>query len=154
ASQAEQMLARALLFPTLNAGFTYRLHSGTLLSSGTGRVVQTDMLQSLYSGLGAGVRATGTAPIPGVWLTFQVADAVYALRAADHFVASRRYDALAQRNAIPQEGAGRYLDLSAGAARLQAWRESLTEIAEVERLTADHARTGQGRQSDAERARA
>src|SRR5436309_852093 len=34
ASLAEQLQARALLFPSVNAGANYRLHRGNLLSSG------------------------------------------------------------------------------------------------------------------------
>src|SRR5262249_27817952 len=51
ASWAEQLRARALLLPTLNAGASFNSHSGTLQSAQG--VIQQVNRQSLYSGAGA-----------------------------------------------------------------------------------------------------
>jgi outer membrane protein TolC len=150
-SEAGLLQARALALPTVNAGMNYRNHDGNLLSSG-GIIRDVDS-SSLYAGLGASARAAETVGIPGVRLFVHAADAWFEPRAAAFAVTGRQFDAVATRNEILLEVVNSYLDLAAAEERLRARRQTESELADVSRMTADFARTGQGREGDAERAR-
>jgi outer membrane protein TolC len=148
---AEQMQARALLFPTLDAGANLRVHRGNLL---TGRGAIADVnIQSMYWGFGADAKGAGTVAVPGVRLVSHLADAVYAPRAAQHKVMQSRGDASATNDYVLLEVGIRYLALVEAQARRGAYEESLREFEEIERLTAKFAKAGQGRDSDAQRAK-
>ncbi|MBY0525273.1 MAG: TolC family protein [Gemmataceae bacterium] len=151
ASEADLLLARSLLLPSLNAGSSFNLHRGNLQSS-QGIILDVDR-QSLYAGAGSFAVGTGTVGIPGVRLTAHLADALYQPAAARHMVQAQRFDAAATRNTILLEVATRYLDLVSAEARLAALRQSEAEAAEVVRLTANFTKVGQGRASDEDRAR-
>jgi outer membrane protein TolC len=151
ASLAEQLQVLALLLPTLHAGMNYDHHWGSL-QTGQGVLIDVDR-QALYDGAGAAAVGAGTVGIPGVRLTAQLADAIYAPRAARQNVAGRRFDAAAVRNDILLEAVRRYFDLLGAEARLQALHQSQNELSELVRLTASFARTGAGREGDAERVR-
>jgi outer membrane protein TolC len=151
ASLAEQLQARALLLPTLDAGMNFNHHWGNLQNS-QGVLFDVDR-QALYVGAGAGAVGAGTVALPGVRLTAQLANAVYAPRAARQNVAGRRFDAAAVQNFVLLDVVNRYLDLLGAEARLQALHQSQSDLSELVRLTAAFARTGAGREGDAERAR-
>jgi outer membrane protein TolC len=151
ASRAEQLEAQALLLPSLNAGVSYNDHQGTLQTA-TG-VIRKVTRQSLYDGAGAAAVGAGTVGFPGVHLFADLADAAFAPRAARERVAGRSFDAQATRNTVLLEAAVRYFDLAGAAARLQASRQSEADSEQVASLTSAFAKHGQGRQSDAERAR-
>lgn len=152
ARRAEHLQARALLFPTLQAGGNVRVHRGNLLTS-RGLVADRD-IQSLYYGFGADTRGAGTVAVPGVRVVSHLADAYYAPQAARERVIASRFDADNTNNYILMEVGVRYLELVEAEARRTAYQQSLKEVAEVERLTANFAKAGQGRDSDAQRARA
>lgn len=148
---AEQMIARSLLFPTLNVGATLSMHQGSLLSARG--VVQDVNRESLYFGTGADVRGAGTVAGPGVHLISHLGDAVLAPRVAEQKVLSSRFDAAATRNNVLLEVANSYLALVGWEARFLALRQSEIEFAEVAKLTADFADKGQARDADAQRAK-
>jgi outer membrane protein TolC len=149
--EATLLQARALALPNINGGMNYRAHEGNLLAS-SGIVRDVDS-SSLYAGLGANARAAETVGIPGVRIFVQLADAWFEPRAATFAVASRQFEAAATRNEILLDVVNRYLDLAGAEERLRARQQSVSEFSEIARLTADFARTGQGREGDAERAR-
>jgi outer membrane protein TolC len=151
ASRAEQLQARALLLPTLDAGASIDVHRGTLQSA-QGVIEQVNR-QALYTGAGAFAVGAGTVNVPGVRLTAQVADALFEPAAARLRVAAAGFDALATRNNVLLDVTTRYFALVGAEARLQALRQSESELAEVARLTANFAKAGQGREGDAQRAR-
>ncbi|HZZ82326.1 MAG TPA: TolC family protein [Gemmataceae bacterium] len=150
-NRAEQMLARSLLFPNLNAGATLSLHNGPVQNS-SGRIFNTDR-DSLYIGGGADARVAGTVPIPGIQLIGDLGEAVFAPRMARQRLASSQFDSNATRNNILLDVATSYLALVGAEARLLAYRQSEADYAEVARITANFAAKGQGRESDAQRAR-
>jgi len=150
ASLAEQLHARVLLLPTLNAGMDYNLHRGNLQSA-QGMIQNVDR-QSLYAGGGAAAVGGGTVAVPGVWLTAHLADAWFEPRVARQAVLGRHLDAVAVRNRVLLDVTSRFFALAGAEAALQAARQSEKEAAEVARITANFARTGQGRQADADRA--
>jgi len=152
AAQAELLGARALLLPTLNAGSNFDLHRGNLLSSGG--VIRSVHRESIYVGAGARAVAGGTVVIPGIQVIAHVADAVFEPRVAHRLVEGRQFDSEATRNRVLLDVAVRYLALAGAEAQLEAIRRTARDLDEVVRMTAAFAKSGQGRQPDADRARA
>ncbi|MBI2803445.1 MAG: TolC family protein [Planctomycetes bacterium] len=148
--QAEELQARALLFPNVNVGANVRSHRGTYLRA-RGNLLDAD-IQSTYAGLGAGARGAGPLAVPGVLLVSHLADAVYAPRAARQKVAESRSDANATRQYTLLEVGVAYLALAEAQARLTAYEQSRREFGEIERLTTNFVKPGQGRDADAKRA--
>jgi outer membrane protein TolC len=147
---AERLQARALLFPTLQTGFNYRDHRGVFQTS-TGSIIHTDE-QSLFYGFGADVKGGGTVLDPGLSLVVHLGDAYYAPQAAQQRVTQSRFDAAAKRHyTLLDVGVG-YLALVDAQARYAAYQQSLKDVDEIVRLTADQAKAGQGRDPDAKRA--
>src|ERR1051325_6693822 len=72
---AERMQARALLFPSLDAGANVRVHRG-VLQTVNGTMFETNS-QSLYYGFGADAKGSGTVAVPGLRLIAHLGDAVY-----------------------------------------------------------------------------
>src|SRR5262249_1460948 len=102
----------------------------------------------------ANARAAETVGIPGVRIFAQVADAWFEPHLAAIAVAGRQFESAATRNDILLDAVNRYLDLSGAEERLKARRQSESDFSDVARMTAEFARTGQGGEGDAERARA
>jgi outer membrane protein TolC len=151
AALAEQLQARALLLPNLNAGTNYDYHAGVLQSS-FGAIREVDR-QALDVGAGTGAVGAGTIPVPGVQLYGAVTDAIYAPRIANKVLATRQFDASATNNNVLLDVGVLYYALIGAEARLAAVHQSETDLEIVVKLTADHAAQGQGREADADRAR-
>jgi outer membrane protein TolC len=147
---AEQMLARSLLYPTLNVGATLAAHRGPIQKA-DGTILDVDR-ESLYYGGGSDVRSGGTVAVPAVRIVGNLSDACYAPRVAELRVAGSRLDAVALRHRILLDVARAYIALTAAEARVLAYRQSESEVDEVARITANFAKAGQGRDSDAQRA--
>ncbi len=150
-SQARLLQARALLLPDLNAGMNYDYHAGNLQTSfGAIREVDRD---SVYVGAGAGAVSAGTVAIPGVQMVSQLADAVFEPKIASDVVVTRQFESWATNNDILLDVGVRYYDLVGAEGRLAVIRQSEGDVGVVAKLTADHAKSGQGRDSDADRTR-
>jgi len=150
ASRAEQLQARALLLPSVSAGISYHWHDGTLQSA-TGIIRDLD---SRFFYAGAGDMLGSNFVVPGVYLSVNLGDAIFARLAARQRVTGRVFDAQATRNSILLDVADRYFALAAAEERLAAIVKSEQEFGEIARITGNFAKAGQGRESDAERARA
>ncbi|MCZ2343265.1 MAG: TolC family protein [Bacteroidales bacterium] len=146
---ALQLAARSLLLPTLIAGGNVRLHVGPLQDE-PGNFWNNNV-QSFYTGLGSGVVGTNPPSIPGVRLFAHLGDAVYEPLAARQQVAVRSYGSWAIQNQILLNVAVAYLNLIAAEAQLEIYRQSESEVAEIAKITADFAATGQGTPADANR---
>jgi outer membrane protein TolC len=151
-AMAMHLEARSLLLPNLTAGVNYHLHTGPLQAS-TGEI-RTLNEQSVYFGGGVQAVGSGTVAIPAVRIFSQLGDAIYAPLVAEQVVAERSSTSVAVQNAMLLDVATQYLQLVAAEASLESYRSSQAEMAEVERITAAFARTGQGRDGDYKRARA
>jgi outer membrane protein TolC len=149
AARAEQLRANAFLLPTLNAGADFNAHTGKLESSSG--IIRTVNRESVYAGAGAATVGAGTVNVPGVRAVAQVADAIFEPRIARQRVIAAGYAARATDNDVLLSVAEQYFALLGAAARVTALRESMSEIGVAERTTANFARTGQGRQADADR---
>lgn len=148
---ANQLRAKSLLLPSLRAGMNYHLHNGVLQTSfGEMRRVNS---RSFYLGGGARTLAAETVAFPAVQIFSPLGDALFEPLAARQLVAAKNAQAAAVANSVLLEVASRYLDLVAAEAELAAVRESEVEMNRIVQITANFAKTGQGRQGDANRAR-
>jgi outer membrane protein TolC len=142
--------ARAILLPSLNAGGNYHDHTGGLQRS-TGQILRVDA-QSLYFGGGAGALAQNSVAIPAVLVSAPLVEAIFEPLAARQVVTATGFEASATANQILLWVANNFLELQGAIARLRARSLTVAEAAAVVRITAAYARTGEGRQADADRA--
>lgn len=147
---AIQQLAAAQLLPNLNAGANYNLHRGPLQQS-NGNVLQVHR-DALYYGLGANAVGAGTVNIPGLNYNANVGAGWYGFLAGRQRLQGIRAAADAVRNDVLLRVCLAYLDLLRGEGRRAVAAKNRDEGAEIARLTAAYARTGQGRKADADRA--
>ena len=106
---ADQLAARTLLLPSLNAGGNYHGHNGALQRP-TGKIKLLSE-QSLYLGAGAGAVGSGTIAIPGVNILTPLTDAWFRPLAAQQRVAATRFIAQAMENDILMDVAVLHLEL-------------------------------------------
>ena len=149
---AAQTQARVLLLPSLNAGGNYHAHAGNLQRS-SGRVLNLSE-QSLYVGGGADALAAGTVNIPAISINTPMTEALLEPLVARQVVAGAQFNVRATANSTLLAVADRFLALIGAEAILEFQRLSETQAAEVVKITDDFARSGEGRASDAERAKA
>jgi outer membrane protein TolC len=147
---ALRQLAAAQFLPSLNVGTDTDIHTGPLQRS-TGQIIQENR-GSLYLGLGAAAVGAGTVNIPGLVWSGNVSDTIYANLVARQHVQERQFANQAARNDVLLRVAAGYLELMRGEGRLAVAIKNREEAVEVARITADFAKTGQGRQADADRA--
>ena len=151
-AEAQRLRAEALKLPSLNAGLNFNLHRGNLQRS-TGSILDVER-QGLYFGGGTGAVGTSTVAIPGLRLFLPLADVVAEPRAAEQRVVTRRADSAAVLNGTLLGVATTYTELVRADAELAALRLSEADFAEIFRRTKEFAKAGQGREADANRARA
>lgn len=147
---AIRQFAAAQILPNINVGTNYDLHRGPLQQS-TGNILKVNR-DALYVGLGANAVGSGTVSIPGIQYNLNIGEAVFANLRARQLVVRQQYAAIATRNDILLEVCNAYLDLLRAEATRAVLLQTRSEAAEVVRLTRAYAQTGQGRQSDADRA--
>jgi outer membrane protein TolC len=150
ASLAEQTLADTLALPTLNVGADFDGHTGPLQSA-RGQIRDVDR-ESAYVGAGAAAVGAGTVNVPGARAFAHVADAIFEPLVARQRVSVASFNARATNNDILLAVAVQYFTLLGAEARVGALRESDTEVEDIVRVTTNFARTGQGREADADRA--
>lgn len=149
-SMALRQLAAAQFLPTINLGTSLDSHTGVLQQS-SGNILSVRR-QALFFGAGANAVAAGTVNIPGVVWNFSVSEAVYNTLMSRQLVAQRQFESEAARNEILREVVHAYLDLLEANGERTIRLEMREKSADVARVTAAFAKTGQGRPSDAERA--
>ncbi len=149
---ALQLTARTLLVPSLNGGLTYHGHNGDLQRS-SGKIISVSE-QSLYLGAGAATVAAETVKIPGVNILTPLTDAWFEPLVAHQRVIASRFNVRATENDILMEVAVYYLELIRHNVLLEANRLSEVQAYQIVQTTKQYAIIGQGRQADADRARA
>jgi outer membrane protein TolC len=147
---ALRQLAAVQILPTLNAGFNYDNHAGNLQRS-IGAITRVDR-SSLYLGMGANAVGGGTVNIPGVVLHGNISEGIFANLVARQVVPQRSFASAAVRNDVLLRVATAYLELLRAEGHVAVSTKSREEAREVARVTANYAKTGQGRQADADRA--
>ena len=149
---AAQLTARTLLVPSLNAGASYHGHNGPLERS-SGKILETS-LQSLFLGAGGYVDIAGTPRIPGISILTPITDAIYQPLAMRQRVIASRYNVKATENDILLDVALLHLELMRHYTLLETHRLSEIQAYQIVQAIEQYAITGQGRQSDYDRARA
>lgn len=147
---ALRQLAAAQLLPTLNAGTNLDSHNGALQTS-TGTMFNVNR-DSLYVGLGAAAVGAGTVNIPGLVWNGNASAVIFQGLVARQVVGQREFASQAVRNQVLLQVTGGYLDLLRAEGHRAIAVKTRGEALEVARITANFARTGQGRQADADRA--
>jgi outer membrane protein TolC len=147
---AIRQLAAAQLLPNINFGSNYDQHRGVLQQS-NGNILPVHR-DALYYGLGASAIAAGTVGIPGINYNLNVGEVWFGRLQARQLVAAREFAAQAVRNDVLLRVCLAYLELLRAYGRLAIAGKNRDEAAEVTRVTAAFAQTGQGRKADADRA--
>jgi outer membrane protein TolC len=147
---ALRQLAAAQILPTLNAGTNLDHHDGTLQSS-NGTILQVNR-DALYLGLGADAVGAGTVNIPGLVWSGNVSAVLFQNLVSRQVVRQRTFADQAVRNQVLLRVAQEYMELLRADGRRAVGERNLAEAREVQRITANYAKTGQGRQADADRA--
>jgi outer membrane protein TolC len=147
---ARQQLAAAQILPNVNVGLNLNHHLGTLQRfNGTIFKVNRD---AMFIGLGASAVGSGTVTIPGIVWSGNVSEVYYRNLISRQLVQEREFASEAARNDVLLRVASAYLDLLRATARRAIGHEVRADAREVARVTGNFAITGQGRQSDADRA--
>jgi len=147
---ALRQFAAAQILPTLNGGSSYNTHTGNLQQS-SGNILSLNR-SSVYVGNGAFAVAAGSVAVPGVVLTGNVAEGVYLYLASRQFVQQQAWTSAAEQNQTLLRAALAYCELIRAEGHRAIAEQIRDQAAEVARITAAYARTGQGRQADADRA--
>lgn len=147
---ALRQLAAAQILPTINLGTNYDGHTGNLQQS-SGNILNVSR-NALFVGAGANAIAAGTVNVPGVMWNLNVSDAIFAYLGTKQIVAQRHFSSEAARNELGLRVAVAYLDLLQAEGLRGIALQVRGEAAEMASITAAYAKTGQGRQADAERA--
>jgi outer membrane protein TolC len=149
-AEAVRQLAAAQILPTLNAGMNYDTHTGVLQQS-NGNILSVNR-SALYVGAGANAVAAGTVNIPGIVLSGNVAQGVFAFLASRQLLRERAFASIAVRNQTLLSVATAYTELLRAEGHRAVAGQARDEAKEIARLTAHYAAAGEGRQADAERA--
>ncbi|HWB10655.1 MAG TPA: TolC family protein [Pirellulales bacterium] len=148
---ALQTRARTMLLPSLNGGVAFHNHDGNFQAS-TGQIKYM-YAKSLYYGGGTRVWAAESLAVPMVRLFSHLGDAIYEPLAVRQQVSMRSFDSVSTANTILLESINRYFELLGAEGRYEAARQTEREAAEIVRITASYAISGEGREGDANRAR-
>ena len=149
-AEADLAAAKALLIPDLSVGASYHRHDGQLQE--TNGNIQDVSRSSSFAGLGAGAVGAGDVQVAGVGLKVDLADAWYAPLAAHQRGRAASAESEAVRNRIHQAVATAYFELLRSRGGLQIAEEAFANATALEQTTASFAQTGQGLESDSERA--
>ena len=147
---AERQLAAAQFLPSINAGTSYNTHSGVLQQS-NGNILSVNR-SSIYVGAGSLAVAGGTVQIPGVVLSGNTDEVLFRYLEARQYVRQREFATLAVRNQVLLRVCQAYCDLLLAEGRRAVAEHISSDAEQVAHITAQYARTGQGRPADADRA--
>lgn len=147
---AQQQFAAAQILPNINLGTNFDAHTGNLQQA-SGNILNLQR-SALYVGAGANAVAAGTVSIPGVQWNLNVSESLYNYFAARQRSEQSRFASHAVENEVLLKVALAYTDLLQARAGLSLALLTRNDAREVARLTANYAKTGDGRQSDADRA--
>jgi hypothetical protein len=150
-SQAQADRAAALWLPSLRAGVNYNKHEGQIQDV-AGNVFSTSR-GALYTGLGANAVGAGSPSVPGVVANFHLTDAIFQPKAARNAANAREWEARAITNNELHQTAVAYLELLRAGQELAIARDTHQRVENLARLTQAYAKTGQGLESDYDRAR-
>lgn len=147
---AIRQFAAAQILPNLNAGTNFDTHSGNLQQS-SGHILDVSR-SALYFGAGANAIAAGSVNIPGVFWNQNLSQGIFTYLVARQTVRQQQFTSQAIRNQVLLRVSLAYVELLRSSGRRAIAIRIRNDAAEIARLTAAFAQTGQGRQADADRA--
>jgi outer membrane protein TolC len=142
--------SKVLLLPTVAVGASYNRHEGQIQET-NGNVLNVNR-SSHYAGLGAGAVGAGTIRVPGVSLIVDLEDAFFEPLAARQNALAAKAGAHAVTNQVLLDVSISYYELVHANAALAIAEETLQNASYLAKLTESFAETGEGLESDAERA--
>ena len=148
---AEYNGANALWLPSLRGGMHWNKHEGPMLDT-AGNIIDISR-GSVYAGGGAAAVGAGSPAIPGVFASFNLADAYFQPLAAQQRWGARESGATVARNNVLLDVANAYLELLRATQDIAIAEDVRDKVRELSRLTDAYAKTGQGLQADADRMR-
>lgn len=141
---------QVLLLPSLTVGASYHKHEGRLQeTSGT---VQEVSRNSGYVGLGADAVGAGAVGVPGVSLTADIAEVIFEPLIARQNTLAEKARSSVVTNDVLLDISVSYGELLRAKAAVAIAEEAHQNAVELARLTETFATTGEGLESDAERA--
>ncbi|HEX7380354.1 MAG TPA: TolC family protein, partial [Pirellulales bacterium] len=149
-TMAIRQFAAAQILPNLNAGANYDTHTGAVQQS-SGHLLNLSR-SAVYVGAGANAVAAGTVNIPGVMWNQNISQGLFTYLVARQSVRQQEFTSQAIRNQVLLGVSLAYMELLRANGRRAIAIRIRDDATEVARLTAAYARTGQGRQADADRA--
>ncbi len=150
-AQARLEQAETLWLPSIRFGLNYNKHDGRIQDV-IGDNIETSR-GAFYTGFGANAVGAGSPAIPGLAASFHTVDAVFAPRIAQHETGARQAASRAALNDTLLRTAATYQELLRSAQDLAIARQAEARATELVRVTGEFARTGQGLESDYDRAR-
>ena len=147
---ALRQLAAAYFLPSINPGMNYDSHAGNLQQS-DGNILSINR-SAVYVGAGGNAVGSGTVTIPGVFLSENIGQGIFAYLSARQTVRQREFETIAVRNQVFLQVTWAYSELLRAEGRRAAQLQARDEARLIAKLTADYARAGQGREADANRA--
>jgi outer membrane protein TolC len=140
-----------LLIPTLTLGASWHHHEGRLQDS-AGSIREVSRSSAFFGG-GAGAVGAGPVMQPGLSVSANLADIYFAPLAARQNHAAMKASGAAVHNMVSLQVAEAYFDLVRARATVGVADEALKNAAELTKVTGGFASSGEGLQSDAQRAR-
>jgi outer membrane protein TolC len=147
---AVQQFAAAQILPSLNLGGNYDNHTG-VLQQDPGNIISVNR-SAIYVGAGADAVGSGTVEIPGLVYNLNVSEAIFGYLVTRQGTRQARFERAAADNTVLRDVGLAYTDLLRTAGLRSLAVLARNDTGEVARLTADYAKTGAGRQADADRA--
>ena len=147
---AVQQFAAAKILPSLNLGGSYDNHTG-VLQQGPGNIITLNR-GAMYVGAGANAVGAGAVQIPGLVYNLNLSEAIYGYLVTRQNTRQATFDRAAVDNAVLRDVALAYTDLLRTAGLRSLAVLARNDTGEIARLTANYAKTGDGRQADADRA--
>jgi outer membrane protein TolC len=147
---AVQQLAAAQILPNLNLGGNYDHHTGDLQQE-TSNILNVNR-SAMYVGAGANAVGSGTVQIPGLSYNLNLSEAIYGYLVARQDTRRAGFERNAVDNSVLRDVGSAYTNLLRAAALRSLAVLARNDTGEVARLTANYAKTGEGRQADSDRA--
>lgn len=151
-AEAQTLRAEMLWLPSLRAGINFNKHEGRIQDV-AGNVIKTSR-GSLYAGAGAQAVGAGSPAVPGIFASFHLTDALHQPEIAEQERCARQLAATAAEHDAWLQAALAYTELTRAYQERAIAGDVVAQLEELERITGDYARTGQGLKSDHERAQA
>lgn len=147
---ASLQAADAAWLPSLRTGFNYNKHEGRIQDV-AGKIIDTSR-GSIYSGMGAQAVGAGSPAVPGIYMNFQLRDALFNPRIAERTLAAQQRAGQAATNDILLETSLAYLDLLEAVQTSAVADEIAEKASTLAELTGSFAKAGQGTEADSDRA--